>query len=130
MVGVQGGPQYIHRLRVTDEYILIYSSVTRNRRIYLYITRYREIVTYICQHYISQLLHRLTEEYKLCSSVIVVCSSVITEEHIPVSCSASKALVSFFLALLHGSLAGACILISRGGLKGPKLQFIDWWSVF
>jgi hypothetical protein len=42
-----GGSQYIPRLRVTDEYILIYSSVGCNRRIYFYITRYRRIYVYI-----------------------------------------------------------------------------------
>jgi hypothetical protein len=35
------GVQYILRLHVTKEYILIYSSVTCNRRIYFYIPRYQ-----------------------------------------------------------------------------------------
>jgi hypothetical protein len=37
------GPHYIRRLRVTEEYILIYSSVTCDRRIYSYIPQYRGI---------------------------------------------------------------------------------------
>jgi hypothetical protein len=44
-------------------------------------------VTYIHRHYISRLLHRLTEEYSLYSSVIELRSSVITEKRILISCS-------------------------------------------
>jgi hypothetical protein len=62
--------QYIRRLCVTEEYIIIYSSVLRN------------IVVYIRWRYIPRLLRWLTEEYKLYSSVIELCSSVITEERI------------------------------------------------
>jgi hypothetical protein len=36
----EGGPHYIPQLHVTEKYIPIYSSVTRNRRIYFYILRY------------------------------------------------------------------------------------------
>jgi hypothetical protein len=42
---------------------------------------------YILQHYIPQLFCRLTKEYKLYSSVIELCSSVITEERVLVFCS-------------------------------------------
>jgi hypothetical protein len=44
-VGGEGGlgPQYICRLRVTEEYIPIYSLVTHNQRIYSYISWYRGI---------------------------------------------------------------------------------------
>jgi hypothetical protein len=36
-----GGPHYIPRLHVTEEYIQLYSSVTHNRGIYFYIPQYR-----------------------------------------------------------------------------------------
>jgi hypothetical protein len=35
------GPLYIPWLRVTEEYIALYSLLTRNRGIYFYIPRYR-----------------------------------------------------------------------------------------
>jgi hypothetical protein len=56
--------------------ILVYSSVPMN------------IVAYIRGRYIHRLLRQLTEEYKLRSSVIELCSSVITEERVMVSYSA------------------------------------------
>jgi hypothetical protein len=54
--------------------ILLHSSVPRNT------------VAYIRWWYIPRLLHLLTEEYNIYSSVIQLRSSVITEEHILVSC--------------------------------------------
>jgi hypothetical protein len=36
-----GGSKYIPRLCVTEEYILIYSSIRCNQGIYFYISRYR-----------------------------------------------------------------------------------------
>jgi hypothetical protein len=42
---------------------------------------------YIFRCYIPRLFHRLTEEYKLCSSIIELHSSVITEERVLVSYS-------------------------------------------
>jgi hypothetical protein len=58
--------------------ILLYSLVPRN------------IVTYIYRCYIPRLLSQLTVEYTLYSSVIELCSSTITEEHILVSRRASN----------------------------------------
>jgi hypothetical protein len=46
------------------------------------------IVAYIRRCYIPRLLHRLTEKYNVYSSVMKVCSSVITDERVCVSCSA------------------------------------------
>jgi hypothetical protein len=48
------------------------------------------IVAYICRRYIPWFLHWLTEEYDVYSSVMKVCSSVITDEHVCVSCSDSS----------------------------------------
>jgi hypothetical protein len=56
--------------------ILLYSSIPTN------------IVTYIRERYIPRFLHQLTEKCNLRSSVIEVCSSVITDEHILVFYSA------------------------------------------
>jgi hypothetical protein len=42
-VAMMRGGQYIRRLFVTEEYMPIYSLVTRNRRICSYISRYRGI---------------------------------------------------------------------------------------
>jgi hypothetical protein len=42
---------------------------------------------YIRRRYISLLFRRLTEKYKLRSSVIEICSSIITEERVLILCS-------------------------------------------
>jgi hypothetical protein len=55
--------------------------------VYFSFTCNREIYFYIRQSYIPQLLHRLTEEYNVYSSVMNVCLSVITDECSCVFCS-------------------------------------------
>jgi hypothetical protein len=68
--GGGGRPQYIPRLHVTEEYIQLYSLVTRNREICCYIPLLlTNIGAYIHRSYIPQLLHRLTKEYNIYLSV-------------------------------------------------------------
>jgi hypothetical protein len=45
------------------------------------------IVAYIHRCYIARLVHRLTEKYNVTSSVLKLCSSIITNEHVVISCS-------------------------------------------
>jgi hypothetical protein len=45
------------------------------------------IVAYIHRCNIPRLVHQLTEEYNIPSSILNVCSLVITDKHFVVSCS-------------------------------------------
>jgi hypothetical protein len=76
---------YGHRVRAHRRGVLVYSLVRCNRGIVP-----MNIVTYICRRYISRFLCRLNEEYIIYSSVMNVCSSVITDECVCVSCCESK----------------------------------------
>jgi hypothetical protein len=77
VAGVCGrGSHYIPRLCVIKEYIPIYSSVRCNRGP-------TNIIAYIHQRYIP----RLTEKYTVYLLVMKVCSSIITDERVRVSCS-------------------------------------------
>jgi hypothetical protein len=72
------------------------------------------IGSYIHWSYIPRLFERLTEEYNVYSSVMKVCSSVITDKHFDVSCSVSytgltygrRSFDSFLVGVARNSFPG------------------------